>query len=342
MKKRHFTCENCGAELIIDAKADSGKCEYCGSVYYIDKQKPAEVHHYFGNVRITPARIVLAVSVIAVLAAAIVILSLYFAGVFGDHKPPVSNEFKHENAYLYEGTYLVGEEMTAGEFVAFKSPSEKSGRILILTDRKASAGTSQCLFEYTFVNNYYFTVEEGVFVRAENCNVFKVGDKTVDAMQDGSFEGNCMLRGGTDIPAGNYIIHNDDYTSGQYTDITCVIGGKAYKKRLGFRTHLNVGEGDYVNLRYGKLYAESAAPDPVKGDDGEYLKGQYKAGVDIPAGRYKLIGSYGSFVLNKNGFAFFDKDEEKDASSTDRILDLEDGDYIYLYELSLVKEDSLQ
>ncbi|MDE6060366.1 MAG: hypothetical protein K2G31_02725, partial [Clostridia bacterium] len=120
MKKLHCKCENCGAEVIVDANAECGRCEYCGAVYYLDRQKPAEVHHYFGGVRITPARIVLAIAVIAVLAAAIVILALYFSGIFSESKPPVSNEFRHEKAYLYEGTYLVGEDMEEGEFVAFK------------------------------------------------------------------------------------------------------------------------------------------------------------------------------------------------------------------------------
>lgn len=202
MKKRHYTCENCGADLVIDANAESGKCEYCGSVYYIDTQKPAEVHHYFGNVRITPVRIVLAISVVAVLAAAIVILSLYFSGVFGGDQPPVSGKFMHEKAYLYEGTYLVGEDMTAGEFVAFKDPAKERGRVLILTDPKASAGTSACIAEYRFANNEYFTVDDGLYVKVEDCNIFRIGDKTVDATSDGSFEGNTVLRGGTDIPVG--------------------------------------------------------------------------------------------------------------------------------------------
>ena len=75
MKKMHYKCENCGADLIIDAKADSGQCRYCGANYYIDRQKPTQVHHYIGNIKITHARIVAAISAVAVLAAAIVIIS---------------------------------------------------------------------------------------------------------------------------------------------------------------------------------------------------------------------------------------------------------------------------
>ncbi|MDE5618558.1 MAG: hypothetical protein K2I79_03640, partial [Clostridia bacterium] len=131
MKKRHYKCENCGAELIIDADAESGVCEYCGTVYYIDKQKPAEVHHYFENIKITPAKIILSIVIIALLAAAITIISLYFTGVFGDKTPPISDKFEHKDAYKYEGTYLVGQDMDEGEFVAFKDPSKERGRILI-------------------------------------------------------------------------------------------------------------------------------------------------------------------------------------------------------------------
>ena len=173
MKKRHYKCENCGADLIIDARAHSGQCEYCGAVYYIDSQKPDEVHHYIGNVKITPIRIVLAISLVAVLAAAIVILSLYFSGVFDGNKPAVSDGFRHAKAYLYEGTYLVGEDMDEGEFAAFKDPAKGRGRILILTDPKASAGTSACLGEYAFAENCYFTVKKGEYVKVEDCNVFR-------------------------------------------------------------------------------------------------------------------------------------------------------------------------
>ncbi len=346
MKKRHYTCENCGAELIIDANAESGRCEYCGSVYYIDKQKPAEVHHYLGNIKITPARIVAAISVIAVLAAAIVVLSLYFAGVFGDKKPPVSNKFEHEKAYLFEGTYLVGEDMTAGEFVAFKAPSAQRGRILILTDPKASAGTSACLYDYRFANNAYFTVESGLYVKVEDCNVFRVGDKTVDPMADGSFEGNVVLRGGADIPAGNYVLHNEDKTSGQHVEVTCVKGGKEYKKRIGFRSHFNIDNGDYLYITYGKLYAEKDAPAPLKGDSGEFLRGQYKVGLDIPAGRYDLrygtAGSVARFAVNKSGSAFFDDDELISPTATSGYVDLYEGDYIYLYLIDLVSRDGAE
>ncbi len=342
MKKRHYTCENCGAELIIDARADSGKCEYCGSVYYIDKQKPAEVHHYFGNIRITPPRVVLAVTLAAVLAAAIVILSLYFSGVFDEKKPPIADKFEHESAYLFEGTYLVGEDMDAGEFAAFKAPSAARGEILVLTDPNASAGTSACLAQYLFRNNEYFTVEAGVYIKVKDCNVFRVGDKKVDAQSDGSFEGVMVLRGGTDIPVGNFVISNQDATTGQYTKIKCVIGGKTYEKQLGFRTHLNVGNGDYVYLVYGKLYAEKDAPAPVPGEDGEYVSGQYKAGFDIPVGRYRINGNYGRFVHNTSGFAFFDTGELTDPSTMSRYIDLREGDYIYFTQLTIVKEDAEQ
>ncbi len=342
MKKRHYTCENCGADLVIDANAESGKCEYCGSVYYIDTQKPAEVHHYFGNVRITPVRIVLAISVVAVLAAAIVILSLYFSGVFGGDQPPVSGKFMHEKAYLYEGTYLVGEDMTAGEFVAFKDPAKERGRVLILTDPKASAGTSACIAEYRFANNEYFTVDDGLYVKVEDCNIFRIGDKTVDATSDGSFEGNTVLRGGTDIPVGNYVIHNEDNNM-RYATVKCVIGGKEYKKTLGVRIHLNVGLGDYVYLTVGKLFAEDRAPTPVKGTEDEFLPGQYKVGLDIPSGRYRLdcgnTGTIAWFVHNKSGSAFFGEEEKIKPSTMDGYLDLENGDYIYLYSVELLLAD---
>ncbi len=342
MKKRRYKCENCGADLIIDVNAESGKCEYCGSVYYIDKQVPAEVHHYFGNIKITPLKVVLSIAVVALLAAAIVIISLYFSGIFGNGTNSVPHEFRHEKAYLYEGTYLVGEDMSAGEFAAFKDPAEERGRILILTDPAASAGTSACLEEYRFANNVYFTVKDGLYVRVEDCNVFRIGDKTVAATSDGNFEGNVMLRGGTDIPVGNYILHNEDKTM-QYTDVTCVIDGKEYTKRIGFRSHLNIGDGDYVSLMRGKLFPETEAPGPITDENGGYLPGQYKVGSDIPAGRYKIecgnAGMVAWFVHNKSGSAFFDDDEKISPSSMSGYLDLEDGDYVYIYMALLLPQD---
>lgn len=338
MKKRHYKCENCGADLIIDAKSTSGKCEYCGSAYYIESPEAEEVHHYFGNVKITPLRVVASIVAVAVLVAAIVIVSLYFTGVFEDKKPPIATQFKHEKAYLYEGTYLVGEDMDKGEYVAFKDPSKDAGRILILTDKDASAGTSACIAQYRFANNAYFTVEEGLYVKVEDCNIFKVGDMKVDAMSDGTFEGNAVLRGGSDIPVGNYILCNDDKTM-QYASIKCIIGGKQYEKTIGYRCHLNIGEGDYVYLTRGKLYAEKDAPAPLKGEKGEYLQGQYKVGLDIPAGRYKIYcgnaGGVAYFVQNSEGFAFFDKSQEVSPSTMNGYLDLQEGDYIYLYMISL-------
>lgn len=344
MKKRHYTCENCGAELIIDAKADSGKCEYCGSVYYIDKQKPAEIHHYFGNVKITPPRVVAVISLAVILASAIVVLALYFAGVFTPAKPPVSEEFRHGKAVLYEGTYLVGKDIQPGEYAAFKAPSAERGRISMLTERNAGVGTSLCKADYRFANNLYFTAEEGLYIRVEDCNVFKVGDKKVEPLKDGSFEGIYMLRGGTDIAVGDYVISNSDTQTGQYTKVKCVIGGKDYEKVLGFRTYLNIAEGDYIYLTYGKLWAESEAPEPTKGENGKFLQGQYKVGKDIRAGRYEFdcgnACSVAYFVHNSDGFAFFDKDDMKKPSEQPHYyIDLKDGDYIYLYKMNLKPYD---
>ncbi len=327
--------------MIIDAKAESGSSEYCGSVYYIDREKAPEVHHYIGNVKITPLKIVLTVAIVAMLAAAIVIISLYIAGVFGDSKPPVSNEFKHEKAYLYEGTYLVGKDMEAGEFAAFKDPSESRGTVLVLTDPKASAGTSACVAEYRFANNTYFTVKEGYYVKVDDCNIFRIGEKKVEALADGSFEGNVMLRGGSDLPVGNYILHNTDDNM-QYSDIKCVIGGKTYDKKIGYRTHINVGEGDYIYLSRGKLYAEKDAPQPLLGQNGEYLQGQYKVGLDIPKGRYRIdcgkACNVAFFVHNKSGSAFFDKTDEVSPTTMSGYLDLQEGDYIYLYMIKLIAD----
>ena len=346
MKKRHYTCENCGAELVIDAKADSGKCDYCGAAYIVDKQKPAEIHHYFGNVRITPLRIALAISVAALLAAAIVLISLYCAGVFSDKKNPVSEEFRHEKAYRYAGTYLVGQDLEAGEYVAFKNPAKNGGRIYMLTDKNASPNTSACKFNESFQNNLYFTAIDGLYVKAIDCNIFRVGDITVDPMADGSFEGRYMLRGGTDIPVGNYILCNDDINR-QYANVSCIIGGKKVEKQLKFRTHWNIGEGDYVNLSVGKLYAESAAPTPLKDDDGNYLPAQYKVGVDIPAGKYKFKKYFSSaqdlyYILNKSGSADLGDGRKIMLSETDWTVVLEKGDYIYLYMCVLSPEDDAQ
>ena len=90
---------------------------------------------------------------------------------------------------------------------------------------------------------------------------------------------------------------------------------------------------EYVAIVYFDIVKD--APQPLLGQNGEYLQGQYKVGLDIPEGRYKIdcgkACSVAYFVHNKLGSAFFDKADQVSPTTMSGYLDLQEGDYIYLY-----------
>lgn len=100
--------------------------------------------------------------------------------------------------------------------------------------------------------------------------------------------------------------------------------------------YLNIGKDDgYLILTNATLYPASEHPKIVKNDDGSYPPGDYKVGVDIPAGNYSVspidgIDEY-TFYIAKDA-----KHQESSAISYYTIthgdpqnVTLEDGQYLY-------------
>ena len=144
------------------------------------------------------------------------------------------------------GVYKVGEEIPAGKYIAY-SVSETLSFFTISTD----ADASEKIAEDRYCSQHYLEVKDGEWLtlsRAEMCNV---KDKKKFEYKAGQKVSNGQFLAGDDIPAGEYVLsQNEDSRSGM-----CYITSDANALNIvddiisvkGEST-IKVKNGDYLNL----------------------------------------------------------------------------------------------
>lgn len=112
-----------------------------------------------------------------------------------------------------------------------------------------------------------------------------------------------MYKVGTDIPAGEYVIMQD--SSYCYFNLTKDSTGESSSiiavETIYSRGYVTLSNGQYLSVSGGLIYPIKDAP-KFTVTDGKYSSGEYKVGVDIPAGEYKVISdsSYCYMKVTKN------------------------------------------
>ena len=93
---------------------------------------------------------------------------------------------------------------------------------------------------------------------------------------------------GSDIPAGEYLAIGKGYLELSKTP-NADIGNIIFNDNFEGQCYIDAQEGEYIKiLSELKLYPTDSAP-KILPNNGKIPQGQFKVGIDIPAGEYKII-----------------------------------------------------
>jgi len=156
----------------------------------------------------------------------------------------------------------------------------------------------------------------------------------------GEYKGEMVYPSGTyqageTMRAGEYLIVMDDTAID--ADAVMVALHNAYDMSIASmtadfsvadRAYLIIKDGQYVSISNGyALPIEQAKPVAV--ENGRYTENMYKAGFDLPAGEYQLLGENGSYAVYRGGI------EQPHLKGSGAItgrgyIELQEGDYLHL------------
>ena len=111
---------------------------------------------------------------------------------------------------------------------------------------------------------------------------------------------NGQFKVGVDLPAGEYLAVGTGYVEVAKSSSGDVFGILVNDNLIDEQRYVVVADGEYVKLMGDlKLYPANIAP--KLDTSGKLQAGQYKVGVDIRAGEYKIaLGGGGYFALTKD------------------------------------------
>lgn len=156
---------------------------------------------------------------------------------------------KEAKAHVNSGTYLVGDTLPAGEYIAFVDRADRSASLeLRKTEYKADYHdviTSKELFD-----NTYITVSDGQYLALENCLLYPITDAPHITI---ATQRNQMLKVGRDIEPGNYEIspiENNIYRSYFAISELSTVPEIMYDRILILE--VNFSEAKKVQLKHGQ------------------------------------------------------------------------------------------
>lgn len=143
---------------------------------------------------------------------------------------------------------------------------------------------------------------------------------------------------GEDIPSGRYVVYTSTGKSGYYC-ISSDANGKDIIANDNFKTqsYIEINNGEYLELSRCAAVAFDDK-ETVDTSDGYLKEGQYLAGVDFPAGEYKLENNdedksaYYAVTSDANGKDIIANDNFKGGS----YVSVSDGQYLKINRCRLV------
>ncbi len=305
MKLIKLQCPNCGATLSVDENAEKAICEYCGAVVQVESEK-AQVTVKRKAFSRRAFVIFGAVAAIVVIAAVAVVLSVTGRGAVGS------------NVYKTAGVYLVGEDIPAGEYILYPHVSDNDGDVTpVLEVRKTkdtAVNSSDFLYRKEFYMRQYVNLNDGEYIAFDYAVMYLPEKAKLKQLGSGGYAA-AQLKIGADIPAGEYVIVGQNKQTQYYitSKPEAQIGTSAAlnaPEMLSFdycenRVYLKVKDGEYLTFAGGRLYRPGEAPKLSETADGKLPAGQYKVGVDIDSGKYRVYPapnrkSQAWVCLNKN------------------------------------------
>lgn len=259
-------CKCCGAAIKADTNFTKLVCDYCGSHLLLNKMqeksagnynqqsnssnqnfaKPATFYTSVERERFPKSRKIKSLLLFIILIVIfIIVFIMIYNDIFGNFGN--SEEFVQKN----EGTYHVGANLKAGEYLLCATSSNSAS--CIISKREEPIDTSDIVLSTTFYGRHYVELEEGQWIKISHANLFSLNNKPqIDKdSKGGYYEG--QYKAGTDIKAGNYVIKTESLS---YYEIT----SKPYEpfsknwKTFDNEQYVTLNEGDYLYFNKGKLY----------------------------------------------------------------------------------------
>ncbi len=305
MRLIKLKCPKCGSTFTAHEGSDLAICEYCGATVKVPYRK-AKITIRRTKLNRKPFIIFTAVAMLLIVAATIILTT-----VLNSKKlPPL--------AFKADGVYLVGEDIPAGEYILYPNVKKSDGEVTpVLEVRKtkeAAADSKDFLYRREFYMRQYVNLNDGEYIAFEHALLYLPEKVRLKPLGKEGYAA-AQLKVGEDIEAGEYVIVGENKKL--YYFITskpeaALYGTAALNSpdMLDFdycenRIYLKVKSGQYLSFLGGKLYKVGDAPKPVKSDGGILPPGQYKAGVDIQSGRYKVTATENhinsaTVCINKN------------------------------------------
>lgn len=136
---------------------------------------------------------------------------------------------------------------------------------------------------------------------------------------------------GSDIEPGEYKVFGEGFISyyAVSKDSTGAITSILTNENFSTFSYITVKKGQYLKLQ--SCYAIPVAEAPVyQVKDNKYIQGQYKVGVDIPAGEYKVIADADlSYVeVAKDSLGSMHSIVTNDIVSKNKYITVKDGQYL--------------
>lgn len=150
-----------------------------------------------------------------------------------------------------------------------------------------------------------------------------------------------MYKVGTDIPAGEYVLVQNDSTLA-YFQVSSSSDGKfesiVANDNFDGRSIVTVSDGQYLNVTRANIYSIDKAP-AINKSAGYLTDGMYRVGVDIPAGEYKIVPTdniSGYYELTEDSSHLFSSIIGNGLISNEQYLTIEDGQYLKLTRAKII------
>lgn len=189
------------------------------------------------------------------IAALCVILSLLVTGCFS--LPSIDTQ----QMYYAEGTYEVGQDMPAGEYVlSTYSPESSPAYFQVLGDNTGFYSSIVCYDE--FYERSIVTVNEGEYLTAMRCLIYPIDTAQVQEQVQAAKSRNGALPSGTykvglDLPPGEYKVRSTSQSEEGYYEVTNnsrhdplnIISNDSFEGEK----HLTISNDQYLKLRNAEL-----------------------------------------------------------------------------------------
>lgn len=159
-------------------------------------------------------------------------------------KNTVANESENKDK-IKAGTYKVGTDIPAGEYIVFSS---NNGYIECSKDSTGSF--ENIIFNDNLLNgaNSYVTLNDGEYFKIQRAEMYPVSSSPSVKPEDGIYK-NGTYKVGTDIPAGEYKVKDNgngyiEVTTNSRHDLLNIVSNE----NLNGDSYITVSEGQYIKI----------------------------------------------------------------------------------------------